>query len=48
MTKKDESALAQILLGIDHSVPSPLCFKYNSKLLRYLRIEKEADSDGKT
>ena len=47
MTKKDKYALAQILLGIDHSVSSPLYFTYNSKLLRDLRVEKEVDSDGK-
>ena len=41
------SALAQMLLGVKHTVQGPIFFTYNGKLLRDLRVEKEVDSDGK-
>ena len=37
------SALAQMLLGVKHSVQGPLFFTYHGKLLRDLRLEMEAD-----
>ena len=46
MTKKYKSALAQLFPGVKPT-QCPLYFRYNSKMLRDLRIEKEVDSDGK-